>query len=144
MIVKTGANYHAEGGYIEASKAGADVNIKIDGENYHFKSDAEVITSLYKVGIRTAPEFTNTIFSIGLRKEGDKFTPITSNVTNANMDRYASETIAIFIAIGGTTGLTNPVLADGSHNTMIIKQSDSVALIYAIGPDAVAIIKEAD
>lgn len=142
MIVKTGANYQADGGYIEASKTGSDVNITIDGADYNFKSDADNIVSLYKTMISLSPELTSTAYCVGLSREGSAFLPTSVNLSSTPDERYAGENVGIFVSIGGTTGITNPTLAEGSRNTVVVKASATSARVYAVGPDAVAIIKE--
>ena len=143
MIVKTGANYQNDGGYIEASKTGSDVNITIDGANYNFKSDADNIASLYKTMVSLSPELTSAVYCMAISPDGDNFIPTGFNLSSTPSVRYAAENVGIYFAIGGTTGITNPILAEGSHNTVVVKLSATAARIYANGPDAVAIIKEA-
>lgn len=144
MIVKTGANYQAEGGYIEASKTETNVIVTIDGDDYNFKSDADNIISLYKTMISLSPELTSAVYCMGLSRDGDNFTPTGINLTNAPSEKYAAENVGIHFSIGGSTGINNPILAEGSRNTSIVKISASAARIYANGQDAVAIIKEGD
>lgn len=144
MIVKTGANYQAEGGYIEASKTGSSVNITIDGDNYNIDTAAEEVVSLYATTVSLSQEVSGAVYCQGLTKYGNVYTPAGINVTSeAPTVKYAGKTVGIYFAIGGTTGITNPVLADGSKNVVIDKYAETAARIFAIGPDAVAIIKEA-
>ena len=71
MIVKTGANYQAEGGYIEASRNG-DI-ITIDGAEYNDKYGVHSMSKLV-IDNRTA-----TGFSVWAGIDGSQTTPPTFN-----------------------------------------------------------------
>lgn len=65
MIVKTGANYQAEGGYIEASREG-DI-ITIDGVGYNTKYG---LFPVAKINIVNESQTTITVYAASLSGDG--------------------------------------------------------------------------
>ena len=136
MIVKTGANYQAEGGYIEASKDGLEVTINDNGMKVVVPNISGNVESFIPASIRKSDDvsFDVTIFSV--------------NSSATRIDGYnvgnVFNTFRICYKIGSTlavTGGTPLNLMDGSKNCEI--KSDPITgkqLLVATGDEPVAIL----
>ena len=142
MIVKTGANYQADGGYIEASREGTSINITVDGDSVNLPSikgtpDAMVICKVSK------GEGVSNGGSYGGIGAALTTSPYMGGLSLPNYPEIKE--IGILFHIGTLITMPNnatPKLLDGSVNC-VLKDSPTSAqakLLLATGDDPVAIL----
>lgn len=143
MIVKTGANYQAEGGYIEFAADNPNGVTIINGRAVPTKlyATASEITGFMSVEARKTPESSGRIRVVRyvefVSTEGVRFLGTNSyeTTTEANF-------IKIPIGYGASVDVPSgmkPVLADGSKDVRIITTQTSYYLIIT-GENPVAVL----
>ena len=144
MIVKTGANYQAEGGYIEFAADNPNGVTIINGE--------PVPTTLYKgvvgitgymdVEIKKTPESDGQVRVVrsysSQSREG-----VSYYETSYDTVSTTAKTFKILIGYGSTISVPSgnkPVLTDGSKNTRIIQTSAGSYMLFITGDNPVAVL----
>lgn len=143
MIVKTGANYQAEGGYIEFSADNPNGVTIINGNAVPTKlyKTTTGITGFMSVKARKTPESSEAIRIIsfseytsldGVKYRDYGFTPVTTTETSLQIP--CGFGAAITVPSG-----KKPILAEGSKDVQIIRSSTTYYL-YITGENPLAVL----
>ena len=145
MIVKTGANYQVEGGYIEASKKDGGAIVNINGVENEILDMNGKPASIVTLNLKKPASFASTISFPCVYSSSDGLTT-GSYSTGAGAVDYNVGVIAgvrILLSINPATGIK---AGDGTNNCEII-QSPTVSGRYYLsitGPDPVIVFEEAE
>ena len=144
MIVKTGANYKAEGGYIEASRVGDEVTVRTENKTLTIPStngvvDARVLCTLKKDA--SVPD--------GGSYGGIGGSPDRLYMGGQSLPNYPNDSrVWILFTVGTLISLPNSktaILLEGSQDCELRPgMSATQPLLYATGPNPIAIIGEAE
>ena len=142
MIVKTGANYQAEGGYIEASKKDAGAIVNINGVENEILDMSGKPASIVTVNIKKPASLRS---SINFHCVYD----VAGQLTTGNYGTGEGETDANVLLFGGvltmlTLNPSIPIKAGAeTHNCEIITIANRYYLRIT-GPDPVIVFEEAN
>lgn len=138
MIVKTGANYQAEGGYIEASTAGGSAVVKVENKEIVVPSVNGIADSVVPCVISKVPELTSNIIITAISL-GD-------NMHTGGYSINTSErTLGITFNVGCSITINPAIpikLADSSKDCTITTASGTI-MLKATGDNPVAILEAA-
>lgn len=144
MIVKTGANYQDEGGYIEVGRIGETLEVRAENKTLTIPSTNGVVDTRVLCSIRKNENIPN----------GGSYSGIGGSSTRLYMGGLSlpnypnTSTIWIMFTVGTTITLPNAktaVLLEGSQDCELRPGPVSTApLLYATGPNPIAILGEAD
>ena len=143
MIVKTGANYQAEGGYIEFAADNSNGVTIINGQavpTQLYKTATEIF-GIMSVSVRKTTESDDGVRIIRYREltslEGVKYFDYAYfDVTTTASDITIPSGFGVFIGV--PSGM-KPVLANGSNDVQIIR-SASAYLLFITGENPVAVL----
>lgn len=142
MIVKTGANYQADGGYIEASRKGDTLEVRAENKTFTIPSASGVVDTRVLCKISKAENIPN----------GGSYGGIGGSSTGLYMGgqslpNYPNEnSIWIWFTVGTQIILPNTktaILLEGSQDCELRPGPASTSpLLYATGPNPIAILGE--
>ena len=148
MIVKTGANYQAEGGYIEASVVGNKIVATINGikKEYPYFDTSVGESSVVPITISKSENAESTTISCVVYQrytlENGDFVYDYKNtaLTTTEITGYFAPTDSIGLFLTMPAGVI-PKLADGSKDCKIVKRSvGDTRFLIITGPEPIAII----
>ena len=144
MIVKTGANYQAEGGYIEASRFGDKIEVRVDNKKLTIPSTNGVCDTRVLCKVKKGEGIPDGGAYNGI---GDAHTK--KYMTGHSLPNYPTEeSIWILFTVGTPISMPNSktaILLEGSQDCELKEGAIATSpLLYATGPNPIAILGVAD